>query len=391
MKSELHLGDDEAVICPTIGIADHLGYQHILSISPPAENIVQQLLAPLPRVHSRGLPPRRKAEEGVGQQETEFRTRSQKEETVILTATETMGTQHSLPGSVVRSDAGFEVTKDNKLVHLRQSHQEDMQILVECVLRRIRARHWGSVGALQQAPAVGPLHANRLEKRCPPPSKSSDKVETRWCQLRNVIQSTAFEVLGRARRQNQDWFDDNDADISNLLAEKNPLHKAYMDPRTDTTKAAFLRYRRLVQQRLREMQDAWMIRKAEEIQGSDGTTLLTEKSQILKRWAEPFRSVFNCSSAISGAAIDRLPQVDTNNDLDLPPSLTETIRAVQQISSDEAPTSTPKKAPSNQITEKRENLHAPDNNATEETRWCQLRNVIQSQPSDAHAANTILV
>ncbi|VDL99513.1 unnamed protein product [Schistocephalus solidus] len=70
---------------------------------------------------------------------------------------------------------------------------------------------------------------------------------------------------------------------------------------------------------------------------SDGTTLLTEKSQILKRWAEHFRSVLNCSSAISDAAIDRLPQVDTNNDLDLPPSLPETIRAVQQISSGKAP------------------------------------------------------
>ncbi|VDL93694.1 unnamed protein product, partial [Schistocephalus solidus] len=91
-------------------------------------------------------------------------------------------------------------------------------------------------------------------------------VETRWCQLRNVIQSTALDVLGRAHRRHQDWFDDNDADISNLLAEKNRLHKAYMDLRTDATKAAFFRCRRLVQQRLREMQDAWMIRKAEEIQ-----------------------------------------------------------------------------------------------------------------------------
>ncbi|VDM06604.1 unnamed protein product, partial [Schistocephalus solidus] len=111
------------------------------------------------------------------------------------------------------------------------------------------------------------------------------------------------------------------------------------------------------------MQDAWMIRKAEEIQGyadrhelknflkaikaiygpcikgtaslliSDGTTLLTEKSQILKRWAENFRSVPNCSSTISDAAIAKLPQVDTNNDLDLPPSLPETIQALQQISS----------------------------------------------------------
>ncbi|VDL95059.1 unnamed protein product [Schistocephalus solidus] len=117
------------------------------------------------------------------------------------------------------------------------------------------------------------------------------------------------------------------------------------------------------------MQDAWMIRKAEELQGyaecneiknffkaikaiygpcikgtspllsSDGTTLLTEKLKILKCLAEVFRSVLNCSSAISDAAIDQLPQVDPNNDLDLPPSLPETIRAVQQISSGKAPVS----------------------------------------------------
>uniref|UniRef100_A0A183SNC6 Endo/exonuclease/phosphatase domain-containing protein n=1 Tax=Schistocephalus solidus TaxID=70667 RepID=A0A183SNC6_SCHSO len=82
-------------------------------------------------------------------------------------------------------------------------------------------------------------------------------VETRWCQLRNVLQSTALEVLGRARHQHQDWFDDNDADVSNILAEKNRLHKAYMDLRTDATKAAFFRCRRLVRQRLRKMQPVY--------------------------------------------------------------------------------------------------------------------------------------
>ncbi|BHF85377.1 hypothetical protein SprV_1002854100 [Sparganum proliferum] len=48
-------------------------------------------------------------------------------------------------------------------------------------------------------------------------------------------------------------------------------------------------------------------------------------------------SVLNRPSAISDAAIDRLPQVETNTDLDLPPSLQETIRAVQQLSSGKAP------------------------------------------------------
>nr|VZI23893.1 unnamed protein product [Spirometra erinaceieuropaei] len=49
-------------------------------------------------------------------------------------------------------------------------------------------------------------------------------VENRWCQLRDTVQSTALAVLGRAPCQHQDWFDENDAVISNLLAEKNRLH-----------------------------------------------------------------------------------------------------------------------------------------------------------------------
>ncbi|BHF77364.1 hypothetical protein SprV_0602046900 [Sparganum proliferum] len=166
-------------------------------------------------------------------------------------------------------------------------------------------------------------------------------VENRWCQLRDTIQSTALAVLGRARRQHQDWFDDNDAVISNLLAEKNGLHKAYVDHPTADNKAAFYRSRRHLQQRLREMPDAWTARKADEIQGyadrnewknffvaikavygpptkgttpllsADGSTLLTEKTQILQRWAEHFRGVLNRPSTISDAAIDRLPQVET--------------------------------------------------------------------------------
>ncbi|VDM03126.1 unnamed protein product [Schistocephalus solidus] len=79
-------------------------------------------------------------------------------------------------------------------------------------------------------------------------------VEARWCQVPNFIQSTALEVLGRARRQHQDWFDCNDANISILLMENNGLHKAYMDRRTDATKAAFFRSHCLVQHRLREKQ-----------------------------------------------------------------------------------------------------------------------------------------
>ncbi|BHF60419.1 hypothetical protein SprV_0100338400 [Sparganum proliferum] len=189
-------------------------------------------------------------------------------------------------------------------------------------------------------------------------------VKNRWSQLRDTVQSTALAVLGRARRQHQDWFDDNDAAISNLLAE-NRLHKAYVDHPTDDNTAAFYCSRRLIQQRPREMQDAWTAPKVKEIQGhedrdewknfsaikavygpltkgtaplrADGSILLTEKTQILQRWTKHFRGVLNRPCTISDGAIDRLLQMVTNVDLDLPPSLQETIKRVQQLSSRKAP------------------------------------------------------
>ncbi|BHF60245.1 hypothetical protein SprV_0100320800 [Sparganum proliferum] len=186
-------------------------------------------------------------------------------------------------------------------------------------------------------------------------------VENRWCQLRDTVQLTALAVLGHAQSQHQDCLDDDDAAISNQL------DKAYVDCLTDENRAAFNRSRRFVQQRLREMQDAWTARKAEEVQGyadrnerkdffaatkvaygpstiatapllrADSRTPLAEKTQILQQWAEHFRGVVNHPSTTSDAAIARLPQVETSVNLDLPPSLQETIRTDQQISSGKAP------------------------------------------------------
>nr|VZI39728.1 unnamed protein product [Spirometra erinaceieuropaei] len=103
-----------------------------------------------------------------------------------------------------------------------------------------------------------------------------------------------------------------------------------------------LQCRRLVKEWLRQMQDACIDHKVKETQGyanrsetkdflaptksvcgagttviaplliSNGTTLLMEKSQILERWAEHFRSVPNCAFAICNFAVGWLPQMKLN-------------------------------------------------------------------------------
>nr|VZI24073.1 unnamed protein product [Spirometra erinaceieuropaei] len=269
---------------------------------------------------------------------------------------------------VTKAIAGADGWTDHRLVISK------MRIRLQPRRRPQRKRPLGKLNvALLSLPAHRLHFSNELAQRpdnlpiADAAAAENASVENRWCQLRDTVQSTALAVLGRAPRQHQDWFDDNYAVIRNLLAEKNRLHKAYVDHPTEDNKAAFYRSSRQLQQRLREMQDAWTARKAEEIQGyadrnewknffsaikavyglptkgtapllsADGSTLLTEKTQILQRWAEHFQGVLNRPSVISDATIARLPQVETNVDFDLPPSPQETIRAVQQLSSGKAP------------------------------------------------------
>ena len=113
------------------------------------------------------------------------------------------------------------------------------------------------------------------------------------------------------------------------------------------------------------MQDSWLSKKAEEFQffadqmdmkklhdslktiygpkssgatpllSADGSTLLTDA--ILKRWAEHFNSVLNRPSSVNDNAIIKLPQIEHNALLDEFPTVTETRKAFQHLSSGKAP------------------------------------------------------
>ena len=65
--------------------------------------------------------------------------------------------------------------------------------------------------------------------------------------------------------------------------------------------------------------------------------LITEKSKILERWAEHFEAVLNRPSSINDDAIDRMPQVNTNTNMDVPHDEPEVRQAISQLSSGKAP------------------------------------------------------
>ena len=83
-----------------------------------------------------------------------------------------------------------------------------------------------------------------------------------------------------------------------------------------------------------------MVPRAQEpppLLSADGTSLLTVKEAILKRWAEHFDSVLNRPSSINDGAINRLPQAECNLLLDGFPTVSETVKAIKLLSSGKAP------------------------------------------------------
>jgi hypothetical protein len=210
--------------------------------------------------------------------------------------------------------------------------------------------------------------AEKLEESLESTPMTHQDVEADWTALRTTVYNVATELLGPSTRHHKDWFDDNSTDIQQLLEQKHQAHKALQDdPKSVSKKDALHNIRRIVQQKLRQMQDSWLSNKADEIQAyadkhdmknfyvglkevygpmssgsspllsEDGSTLITDKEKILERWAEHFNNVLNRPSSINDEAIDRLPQVATNETLDAPPSLEEIQKAIKQLSNNKAP------------------------------------------------------
>ena len=264
---------------------------------------------------------------------------------------------------VTRAMCGAECWTDHRLIisklnlkiqpkKRRQGAKQPKKLNVECL----------AVDTTKQKLAAEISSA--LESPDPP----SADVEECWEDIKQKAYDASLRILGPVQRTHQDWFDQNDTEISALLEKKHSMHKALLsDPNSQAKKAAYNTIRLYVQQKLRNMQDTWLRSKAEEIQGyadrhdskrfyhalkeiygpstsgsspllsADGSSVLTDPDDILKRWAEHFCNVLNRPSSISSEAISNLPQVPVNASLDVLPTSDEVKKAISQLSDGKAP------------------------------------------------------
>ena len=143
-------------------------------------------------------------------------------------------------------------------------------------------------------------------------------------------------------------------------------HKAWIsDKNSSIKKNAYKKCKREVQSALRKMKEAWWSAKAAELQeaadrkdfkaffdlkkvygpqesgvtpilASDGRTLLTGKSDMLKRWKQHFDSVLNSTAVIDDDVLSSIFQHPEIPELSLEPTQQEVMDS-KQISSGKAP------------------------------------------------------
>lgn len=205
---------------------------------------------------------------------------------------------------------------------------------------------------------------DRIESRGP----LTGTPENKWSQFKEVVTETAKSVLGPKKRVHQDWFDENDGAVQALLNEG---RSAFVDwqnnPNCSSRRDRYKDLKAKAQRELRNMQNQWWERKADEVQlyadsnnskmlfsaikaiygpsasgtapllSADGTTIIKDKEGIIARWEEHFSQLLNRPSNVDQAALEQIPQKPTQEGLDLPPTEDEVKTAIKQMNCGKAP------------------------------------------------------
>ena len=142
--------------------------------------------------------------------------------------------------------------------------------------------------------------------------------EEEWEQTKTILQETTAEVVGQSTRKQQDWFDNADKEIQELLQKKHSCHNHLLSkPDDQATRAAYKTACSILKAKLRTMQNDWWTGLAEtkhqyadmyealkaifgpshQIQAPlcslDGSTLLTRRGShppaLLRAFRRPFQ------------------------------------------------------------------------------------------------------
>lgn len=149
-----------------------------------------------------------------------------------------------------------------------------------------------------------------------------------WESFKETLQNAATNTFEKRKKQNSDWFDENDTEIQKLLKDKH-LN------------------RREIQKKIRAMKNDWFTRKAKEaetfhlqkkqgefhatirevygprtknthqVRSKQGQLLITS-DEIKDRWVEHFSDLLNITTETDESVLDELDQLPVKEELDHP-------------------------------------------------------------------------
>ena len=89
----------------------------------------------------------------------------------------------------------------------------------------------------------------------------------KWQHFKGTLYREAEKIVGHPKRRNADWFDDCDGAICELIQLKHTAKLACLpNPHCHQSKARFTKVKAQLQKELRQMENTWWDRKADEIQ-----------------------------------------------------------------------------------------------------------------------------
>ena len=204
----------------------------------------------------------------------------------------------------------------------------------------------------------------------PPPRRCLDKTlgEAHWTAFKASTIKVVENVVGFPTRRHQDWFDENDNEISALLEQKNAAYRAWLSyPLSERKHVTFKNLRLKAQTELRRMQNNWWTNKAAELQqffeendsksffnalkevygptaparsplrSADGECLLTDDGAVMDRWREHFQELLNRPSSADPDVVTKIPQRPVVHAMDNPPTVDEIRKAIAHLRSGKAP------------------------------------------------------
>ena len=216
---------------------------------------------------------------------------------------------------------------------------------------------------------VSKLKSPAVKERLATAFNSLDLTNRSWDEFKEIVYAQGSEVLGLRTIKHRDWFDDNSAEINQLLEKKRLAYLKKLNAKPEHLVSISREYRDTrshVQLRLRQIKNQWWTDLASEIElahnrndtksvfsllrqaygpkspnsvpllSKDESSTAKTSEDILLRWKEHFSDLFFNPSVVDLDAVNSLPQSEIHHSLMRQPSAEEIQTCLKQLNTGKA-------------------------------------------------------